>query len=398
MSPEPRVEGQRDASPAARPPVRYPPEVARARLAAHPLAAVVPLLDEVLSDAAHDCDAVIALSDASANLLWVSGQADVLARAAEVGLVVGASLDVAEVGTNALGASLAQGRPLRMAARGHHASAAQRWSGAACPIHDPDTGAVLGVLDVSGGDAVSLPQTLAMVRAAARMAESELARRALEELPPAGVPGRGRGLGRVRAEVTALVDAEATITLLGAGDRTHLRLTPRQGEIVVLLVSTPRGLPGAELAALLYPDGRVTSTLRTEMNRLRKLLGEHVLTSRPYRLAADVRADWLEVGRCLRDGDLVGALARYTGPLLASSRAPGVVRAREALHARLRSAVLESGRVDLMAAWTRSSWGRGDHAMRVAQREALGHVPSSRTRPRRPIAGPGLAADIRRRA
>ena len=38
---------------------------------AHPLAQVFPLLDDVLGQAARDCDAIMAVSDASAQLLWV---------------------------------------------------------------------------------------------------------------------------------------------------------------------------------------------------------------------------------------------------------------------------------------------------------------------------------------
>ena len=353
MSAQSSPHGWQDQPGPGRAPVRYSSEVVRELLAAHPLGPVVPLLEEVLAEAARDCDAVITLSDASAHLLWMGGDAEAVARAAEVGLVAGADRHVQVVGTNSVGSSLVEDRPLVVA------DVAERWSGAACPIHDPDTGAVLGVLDLAGGDAVGLPQTLAMVRAAARMAESELARLALETLPP--VPERAPE--RVRAEVAALGDSEATITLGDQDSRAHLRLTPRQSEIVVLLVSTPRGLSGTELAALLYPDGRVTSTLRTEVTRLRAVLGDRVLTSRPYRLAADVRADWLEVGRRLRAGDVLGAFVRYPGPLLPSSRAPGVVRLRRALNARMRSAVLESGRPDLLAAWTRTPWGGRDHGL-----------------------------------
>ena len=61
-------------------------------------------------------------------------------------------------------------------AAGHLARPIQRWSCAAAPIHDLTTGRILGVVDVTGEDDIGPPQTSAMIRAAARMAEAELAR------------------------------------------------------------------------------------------------------------------------------------------------------------------------------------------------------------------------------
>ena len=41
---------------------------------AHPLAQVFPLLDDVLGQAARDCEAIMAVSDAAGQLLWVCGK------------------------------------------------------------------------------------------------------------------------------------------------------------------------------------------------------------------------------------------------------------------------------------------------------------------------------------
>ena len=124
---------------------------------------------------------------------------------------------------------------------------------------------------------------------------------------------------------------------------------------------------------LLYEEDNAASTLRAELNRLRNLLGEDVLASRPYRLvgrprrrlARRTRPSWLA-------GDVAGALRSYRGPLLPRSTAPGVVRLREEIASTLRSAVLRSGVPDLMSTWTRSSWGSDDYEMWVAQRDAVG--------------------------
>ena len=85
----------------------------------------------------------------------------------------------------------------------HFRHSVHRWSCAATPIHDPATQSLLGVLDITGGADVVVPQTTALVRAAARLAESELARegagparagsRAVDR-PPEGRPGVARAV------------------------------------------------------------------------------------------------------------------------------------------------------------------------------------------------------------
>ena len=67
------------------------------------------------------------------------------------------------------------------------------------------------------------------------------------------------------------------------------------------------------------------------------------MESRPYRLAQALAADFLEVWEALRQGNLGGALARYRGPLLPQSQAPGVEDLRLELEEALRRAVLAQG-------------------------------------------------------
>jgi hypothetical protein len=165
----------------------------------------------------------------------------------------------------------------------------------------------------------------------------------------------------------------------GRGHRRTVRLSRRHSEILLLLASAPRGLSGDELAVLLYEEDVTSSTLRAELNRLRSLLGDELLASRPYRLAAEVTADWLAVEAQVAAGAVGSALRLYRGPLLPASTAPGVVRLRENVEASLRQAVLRSGEPDLMSTWTRSSWGADDYEMWRAQLGALG--PASPLRP-----------------
>ena len=336
---------------------------------AHPLARVFPLLDDVLGQAVRDCDAVMAIGDAAGQLLWVCGDPGTLRRAEAIGFVEGSNWDERVVGTNAPGLVLATGRAHTVTRSEHFRASVQPWSCAATPIHDPTTSELLGVLDVTGGDQVVVPQTLAMVRAAARMAEAELAREALSRPTPAP---HARGLGMLletlgRGECLATIDD-------GRGRVSTLRLSPRHSELVLLLASAPAGLTGDELSVLLYEDDGASSTLRAELNRLRGLLGEELLLSRPYRLAATISADWLAVEAMLAAGDLRGAMRGYRGPVLPRSTAPGVVRLRESLDSSLRHALLRSREPDLMSTWTRSAWGRDDYDMWIAQQQV---VPTS---------------------
>jgi hypothetical protein len=364
-------------------PITLPAEALRDHREAHPLARVFPLLDDVLGQAARDCDAIMAVSDAAGQLLWVCGSPSVLRRAEAIGFIEGSNWDERMAGTNAPGMALALNDSVQVIGAEHFRHSMHRWSCAATPIHDPTTQSLLGVLDITGGDNIVVPQTNALVRAAARLAESELAREAAsrlgQEVPPSP--------GHLAVVLDSLGRSHSLLTIDDGRRRRHtLRLSPRHSEILLLLASTARGLSGDELAVLLYEEDSSTSTLRAELNRLRHLLGEELLASRPYRLMAELTADSLVVEAHLAMGDVAAALRRYRGPLLPASVAPGVVRLRENLEASLRQAVLTSREPDLMSSWTRSAWGADDYDMWQAQLEALG--PTS---PLRPIAAGQLA-------
>jgi hypothetical protein len=337
----------------------------RGQREAHPLARVFPLLDDVLGREVSACGAVMALADAEGNLLWVCGSSETLRQAERIGFVEGSNWDERLAGTNAPGIVLATGREATVTRDEHFRSVVRPWSCAATPIHDPGTSQLLGVLDVTGGDEVVVPQTMAMVRAAARLAEAELAR----HLPRPDVVTRSSGLEVV---LELLGRNEALVSVANGRDRVgQLRLSRRHSEIIALLAAAPRGLSGDELAVLLYEEDGGSSTLRAELNRLRGLLGDELLASRPYRLTAPVTGDWLAVGAQLAAGDLRSAMRGYAGPVLPRSTAPGVVRLREELESSLRHALLRSGAADLMSAWTRSGWGRDDYEMWLAQRDEV---------------------------
>lgn len=330
---------------------------------AHRLAQVYPLLDDVLGQAARASESLMALSDDQGQLLWVSGTAASLRRAERIGFVEGATWDERVVGTNAPGTALILDRPTLIAGGEHYREDVRGWNCVAAPIHDPVNGQLLGVLDITGGAAVASPESLAMVRAAARLAEAELLRSSMPNhrspgtIPTPGVTFRLEALGRREA-------------LLRSRERAMV-LGPRHSDILTILAAYPTGLTGDELALQLYEQDVTTSTLRAEMNRLRSLVGEEVVASRPYRLSGDLAGDWHLVRASLVAGDLASALRRYVGPLLPHSQAPGVVSMRAEIEGELRHALLDSRRADLLASWTRSSWGSDDYEAWVAQRSLL---------------------------
>ena len=354
-------------------PITLPGDALRDHREAHPLASVFPLLDDVLGQAARDCDAIMAVSDAAGQLLWVCGTPSVLRRAELIGFVEGSNWDERLAGTNAPGMALRLDQSVNVVGAEHFRQSVQRWSCAATPIHDPATQGLLGVLDITGADNIIVPQTMAMVRAAARMAEAELARELLVRSSSGqghASTSSGRGLAVV---IEALGRSDALLTVDDSrGRRETLRLSPRHSEILLLLASAPRGLSGDELAILLYEEDSAASTLRVELGRLRALLGDDLLASRPYRLVAEVAGDWLALEARLAAGDLAGAMRSYRGPLLPRSSAPGVVRLREAVEGSIRGALLRSRQADLMSTWTRSAWGFDDYEMWQAQGQALG--------------------------
>jgi hypothetical protein len=346
------------------PPITLDRSVLRQYRDEHPLAPIFPLLSEVLGQAAQECDAVMAVADEHGQLLWVSGAAGALRKAEAISFVEGAQWDEAHAGTNAPGTALRLDSPVTIRAAEHFVLPVQRWSCAAAPIHDLTTGRILGVVDVTGGDDIGSAQSSAMIRAAARMAEAELARIAAVRQQPWG-SATAMALSQLQARATAGLRLQALgrpdMVLSMAGRA--VRLSLRHSEILAVLASHPGGLSGDELAVMLYPGDVSPATLRAEVVRLRSLLGADVLASRPYRLLSEVTSDWAAVAARLAAGDLAGALNLYPGPLLPPSEAPEVVRIRADLHGWLRALVLADGAQELVVNWTQSRWGADDLEM-----------------------------------
>lgn len=313
---------------------------------AHPLAAVLPALRELVGRSAVENGHIMAVTDATGTLLWAEGHSTALAVAEEVDVVPGSQWDENQSGTNAIGTALALDQAVHIFTAEHFRHQVQAWTCAAAPIHDPATGRVLGTIDVTGGSTVAHPHSLALVRAAARAAEAELAFRQAEPghlwLP--WLPGMARP-----TRLEALNRAEGMLHLGGERVRLGRRLT----EILILLHSRREGLTGEQLADALYDGQAHPATIRVELTRLRRIVGD-LLQSRPYRLTGPLSADFAEVSAALARDDVSAAVSAYAGPLLPSSDAKAVVELRDRLDSRLRSAVLASYDFDALDTWLTS--------------------------------------------
>jgi hypothetical protein len=320
---------------------------------AHPLAVAMPVIRRLLVEDATDSGLIVAITDADGRLLWVEGESGLRGRAESMHFVEGASWGEEHAGTNAPGTSIALDHSVQIFASEHFARNVSPWSCSAAPIHDPDTGALLGALDLTGGDAVAAPQTLALVRATVAAVESELR------------------LHRLRQPRTVRhpVDSAARLEVLGRNRALFNRqeLSQRRSELLVLLAEHPEGLSADQVAIALHEHDGARVTVRAEMSRLRGWLAQmsgcpptRWLQSRPYRLLQPLRTDITEVRAQLRRGAYRRVLESYRGPVLPASIAPGVVAIRDELAASVRAALLAHRDPDLLLAHAESPGGTLD--------------------------------------
>lgn len=345
----------------------------------HPLASALPVIRRLLVDYAKDEGLLVAVSDAAGRLLWVEGQSSLRSRAANMHFVEGADWSEARAGTNAPGTALALDQPVQIFSAEHLSRQVTPWSCSAAPIHDFETGAVLGALDLTGGDEVAAPHALSLVRATVAAVEGELRlRRLLADGPVREAwPPRGRqDTGHPNAHLQVL---GRDAGLLQRPDALT-RLTLRHSELVMLLVAHPEGMTGEQMGAALNEHDLAPVTLRAEMSRLRSVLGEAVLLSRPYRLAGDagtgtgaplITTDWAELRHLVAQGRVGAAVELYRGPLLPVSQAPGIARMRHELHQSLRAALLHAKDPDALLRFADTEHGREDWEVWDAAYSAL---------------------------
>ena len=390
---------------------------------AHPLNAVMPLLRNTLVSIADEAMHVMLVTDADGTILWREGATKLLHIADSAGLSPGFRMSEDAIGTNAMGTTLAVDAPVQIHSAEHLVRAFHAWTCAAAPVHDPDTGAILGAVDISGPLHTVHPAMVQLVSATAQLAENQLRvrlaiadeRLRVRNMPhltslrghtgalvsptgrivagepygawPARVVMPEGGSDRVRlddgremvleplAEGYLLRAARRTsstrrsalsLRLMGSGapsmilNGRTIPLTLRPAELLAALALHPDGRTAEQLAQLLYGDDGNPTTVRGEVLRLRGLIGADVLRTRPYRLDAGVDSDFDAVRRALRAGQPAEALRACDGPLLPRSDAPEIRELRDELEAGLRHAVFDADDIDLLAAYAAHPLGRDD--------------------------------------
>ena len=413
-----------DPSPDYRAPVLADEDETSARWDVHPLAAALPLIEDSLTAIADESAHLIVVSDADGLLLWIAGNARVrMAAADSMNFTEGALWSENGAGTNAIGTALAADHAVQVFAAEHFNEIVQAWTCAAAPVHDPDTGQLLGIVDLTGKMTTVHPHSLALATTTAKAVESQLRwtmherddrlraryheriavadRRALVapsgrvladrpegwlqgqrlKLPAGGgelVLDSGKAafaepLGHeeafiVRAVATKGAAGRPQLLKLGLLGRDRadaelggrpIQLSRRHSEVLALLSMRPGGMTSEELTADLYGDRGTPSTTRVEVHRLRKLMGALIDTD-PYRLSREVESDVARVQGLLDRGAIREAVEHYEGPLLPHSEAPGVVRERDALDGWVRQAVMTADDDEALWAWVQSASGGED--------------------------------------
>jgi hypothetical protein len=230
---------------------------------------------------------------------------------------------------------------------------------------------------------VASPHVLTLVRATVAAVESELRWQYAEGLRTTP-DRRATPLQRVAPRLDVLGRDRGRLTLPTG----RIELSLRHSELLLLLAeagTAGEGRTAEQLAAELHAGEAAAVPVRAELSRLRRLVGAHVVSSRPYRLTGRLDTDLDAVRRLLGRGAVGAALDRYPGAVLPRSRAPGVAVARERMGALLRQAVLRGRRAELLLRYSELPEAQDDVAVWQACVELL--PPSS---PRRVAAAAHL--------
>ena len=348
---------------------------------AHPLHRFAPLVQRLGCDFAWDSQHIVVIADADGCIIWTSGHPAVLSASETISFCPGHVWREEVVGTNGVGTALALDHPVQIFSAEHYNLTMRAWTCSGAPVHDPETGEMLGVIDISSGIRTAHPTSLALVSAAADAVESVL-RGELEQrnallrgefyeraarwgstrtalidrtgrvlacqphgwlTGPLVAAGEGAWLsagsdgvllaeplgegGQIVIEGNGFGVARPQLYLEALGDERArvtvdgltVRLSPRHSEMLVLMALHPDGLSARELAVELFGDPSKLMSVRAEVSRLRRqLVG--LIATRPYRVLADLDADFFDPDAARGQVLLPGAMSS------------GVVRERSRLH------------------------------------------------------------------
>lgn len=330
--------------------------------AAHPLASTLPVIHRLLIRHTFDARLIVAIGDQSGRLLWIDGDRELRRQAEGMAFIEGANWSEEIAGTSAPGTALALDHGIQIRGAEHYNRIVHPWSCTAVPVHDPASGRIIGVIDITGGDEAVEPATLPLLQATVAAVEAELHVQRLDAL--AGEtrrpdPRPRRTASSAAAAVEPLLHVLGRDTGLLEADGRELELSARHAELLAVLAWHPAGLPAESLAAAVYGRDDAVDTLRAEMVRLRRVLQaagfeRFAPMSRPYRLAARLDLDAHRVLAFLDRGAHRVALGHYAGDVLPGSGAPGVEAVRTEVAARLRDGMLADATVDTLLDYART--------------------------------------------
>jgi signal transduction histidine kinase len=205
------------------------------RWEAHPLEAAAPIIRTWLGAVADESEHVIVVSDADGLLLWVEGNAKVRSAAADsMNFVEGALWSEVGAGTNAIGTALAADHPVQVHAAEHFSEIVHGWTCSAAPVHDPESGRLLGIIDLTGQMRTAHPHTFAVALATAHAVEADMRVRVRER--------DARLRDRYVARITSGRERRALVSLTGRVIADHpdgflrtgrLEVPPHGGQLIL---------------------------------------------------------------------------------------------------------------------------------------------------------------------
>ncbi|MCW4465260.1 GAF domain-containing protein [Glutamicibacter sp. MNS18] len=298
---------------------------------------LLPLFKQSLLSLAAQAGNQLVVSDAQGYVLWVMGPSQIRRQSDGIGFVHGARWRETDVGTNGIGAAMAERAPVQIFGPEHAREEQHSWVCTSAPVIHPASGKLLGAITLAGSYRTAHPHTLSLVSSVAAMAGAALyqehtrdmyrleAATVLPEedfllvdshgmvassrgytpgpriaLPAHMDPGNVwiPGLGPMRAEpvdggwILQRSENEIQLELSSApypravirhGQTcTEVPLGPRHWQIMQLFAAHPAGVDAATLRQL-WPQGGSAVTIRAEISRLRGKLGG-LIAARPYRL------------------------------------------------------------------------------------------------------------------
>lgn len=111
--------------------------------------------------------AIMVLCDPQGVVLEADGCPAVIDHARDDRLLLGGRWDEAAIGTNAIGTAIHTGQPVEIRGAEHFCEGIQKWNCAATPLRHPVTGALIGVLDITGPSEFVQPHAAALSLAVA---------------------------------------------------------------------------------------------------------------------------------------------------------------------------------------------------------------------------------------